>query len=104
MSKRYGLTLFGTIRVFAKIRIIDWKKVKVFTVTDVWFNTSEKDENGEWFNISTNLIFPRRTEPPKNNTVIEIKEAYPMISGSGRYRKMVFYVKEWDYVEGQDSK
>lgn len=104
MSKRYGLTLFGTIRVFRKDKDIDGKNGKVFTVTDVWFNVSEKDENGEWFNISTNLIFPRRAELPENNTVIEIKEAYPMVTGSGKYRKMVFYVKEWEYVESPDSK
>lgn len=104
MNKKYGLTLFGTIRVFRKDKDIDGKNGKVFTVTDVWFNTSEKDEYGEWFNISTNLIFPRKTELPENNTVIEIKEAYPMVTGSGKYRKMVFYVKEWEYVESPDSK
>lgn len=104
MTKKYGLTLSGVVRVFRKDKDIDGKNGKVFTVTDVWFNTSEQDENGEWFNISTNLIFPRRAELPKNNTVIEIKEAYPMISGSGEYRKMVFYVKGWEYVEGPDSK
>lgn len=104
MNKKYGLTLSGTIRVFRKDKDIDGKNGKVFTVTDVWFNTSEKDENGEWFNISTNLIFPRKTELPENNTVIEIKEAYPMVTGSGKYRKMVFYVKGWEYVESTDSK
>jgi hypothetical protein len=104
MSKNYGLTLSGTIRVFRKDKDIDGKNGKVFTVTDVWFNTSEKDENGEWFNISTNLIFPRRSDLPENNTVIEIKEAYPMVTGSGKYRKMVFYVKGWEYVESPDSK
>lgn len=104
MSKKYGLTLSGVVRVFRKDKDINGKNGKVFTVTDVWFNTSEQDENGEWFNVSTNLIFPRKTEPPKNNTVIEIHEAYPMISGSGKYRKMVFYVKGWHYVEGPTSK
>ena len=99
-KKKYGLTLSGVIRVFRKDKDINGKNGKVFTVTDVWFNTSEQDENGEWFNVSTNLIFPRRGELPENNTVIEIKEAYPMISGSGKYRKMVFYVKEWEYVYG----
>lgn len=103
MAKKYGLTLSGVIRVFRKDKKIDGKNGKVFTITDVWFNTSEQDENGNWFNVPTNLIFSRRTEPPRNNTLIEIKEAFPVISGSGKYRKMVFYVKEWEYVEGQDS-
>lgn len=103
-SKKYGLTLSGIIRVFRKDKDIKGKNGKVFTITDVWFNTSEQDENGEWFNISTNLIFPRRTEPPKNNTIIYIKEAYPMISGAGKYRKMVFYVKEWEYAEAPGRK
>ena len=104
MAKKYGLTLSGVIRVFRKDKKIDGKNGKVFTITDVWFNTSEQDENGNWFNVPTNLIFSRRTEPPRNNTLIEIKEAFPVISGSGKYRKMVFYVKEWEYVESQGSK
>lgn len=104
MIKKYGLTLSGVIRVFRKDKDINGKNGKVFTVTNVWFNTSEQDENGEWFNISTNLIFPRRSELPENNTVIEIKEAYPMISGAGNYRKLVFFVKEWEYVKGPDNK
>lgn len=99
MAKKYGLTLSGTIRVFRKDKEIKGKNRKVFTITDVWFNTSEQDENGEWFNISTNLIFSRGAELPKNNSLIEIKEAYPMISGAGDYRKLVFYVADWEYVK-----
>lgn len=99
-KQNYGLTLSGTIRVFRKDKDIEGKAGKVFTVTDVWFNTSEKDEKGEWFNISTNLIFPRNIEPPENNKVIEIIEAFPMITGQGKYRRMVFYVKGWHYAQG----
>lgn len=100
MTKKveYGLKLSGVIRVFRKDKEIDGKNKVKFTVTDVWFNTSEQDEKGEWFNISTNLIFPRKADLPDNNTVIEITEASPMITGNGRYRKMVFYVKGWQYV------
>lgn len=105
MSKQdYGLTLSGVIRVFRKDKGIEDKKKKVkFTVTDVWFNTSEKDENDNWFNVSTNLIFKRGIEPPANNTVIEIIEASPMITGNGKYRKMVYYVKEWKNADGYEN-
>ena len=97
---KYGLTLSGVIRVFRKDKEIEDKKNKVkFTVTDVWFNTSEKDDNGEWFNISTNLIFKRGIEPPENNKVIEIIEAFPMITGKGDYRKIVYYVGGWHYAD-----
>ena len=97
---KYGLTLSGVIRVFRKDKEIEDTKNKVkFTVTDVWFNTSEKDDNGEWFNISTKLIFKRGIEPPENNKVIEIIEAFPMITGKGDYRKIVYYVGGWHYAD-----
>lgn len=102
-EQKYGLQLTGIVRVFRKDKDIDGKNGKVFTVTDVWFNTSEKDEKGEWFNISTNLIFPRNHQLPENNSVIEILEAFPMITGQGKYRRMVFYVKGWHYADGKNN-
>lgn len=100
----YGLKLTGVVRVFRKDKEIEdpVKKVK-FTVTDVWFNVSEKDEYGNWFNVSTNLIFKRDIEPPLNNRVIQIVDANPMITGTGKYRRMVYYVKEWQYAEGYEQ-
>src|SRR5690625_866249 len=95
-KKEYGLTLTGVVRVFRKDKEIEDKRKKVkFMVTDVWFNVSEKEENGEWFNISTNLIFKRGEDVPENNTIIEILEAVPMITGNGKYRKVVYFVKRW---------
>lgn len=100
----YGLKLSGVVRVFRKDKEIEDSKKKVkFTVTDVWFNVSEKDEHDTWFNISTNLIFNRNIELPLNNRVIHIIEASPMITGSGKYRRMVYYVKEWQYAEGYEQ-
>lgn len=100
----YGLKLTGVVRVFRKDKDIEDKKKKVkFTVSDVWFNTSEKDEEGNWFNISTNLIFKRGIEPPLNNSVIEIIEAFPMINGKGQYKKVVYYVKGWHYAQGHQQ-
>lgn len=98
MSKNYGITLSGVIRVFRKDKEIQGRNKKTYNITDVWFNTSEKDDNGNWFNISTNLIFPRNIDPPENNKVIEIIEAFPMITGNGDYRKIVYYVKGWHYA------
>lgn len=94
--KDYGLVISGKIRVFRKDKEIKGRNKKTFTVTDVWFNTSEQEENGSYFNISTNLIFKKDLEFPENNTIIRIKEAYPMISGDGQYRKIVYYVKDWE--------
>lgn len=100
----YGLKLSGVVRVFRKDKEIEdaSKKVK-FTVTDVWFNVSEKDEHDNWFNVSTNLIFKRGNETPINNKVIKIVEASPMITGTGKYRRMVYYVKGWHYAEGYEQ-
>lgn len=100
-KRKYGLTISGTIRVFRKDKEIEDKEKNIkFTVTDVWFNTSEQDENGEWFNISTNLLFPRKIEPPLNNSVIEIIEAFPVITGKGKYRRVAYFVKGWHYAPG----
>ena len=91
----YGLTLSGNIRVFRKDKELQAKDKAKFTITDVWFNVSEKEDNGDWFNRSANLIFPRGGEKPENNTVITILEAFPVITGKGDYRKIVYYVKHW---------
>lgn len=96
---KYGLTVSGIIRVFRKDKDIQGKNNKVYTVTDVWFNVSEKNAGEDWFNISINLLFPRNADRPENNTLIHIKEAYPLITGSGKYRRVAYYVKEWDYVD-----
>lgn len=92
---QYGLTLTGTIRVFRKDKEIKGNGKKVFTVTDVWFNTSEKEENGNYFNLSTNLIFNKDLPKPENNTIINITEAFPIITGSGKFRKVAYYVKDY---------
>lgn len=91
----YGLTLSGTIRVFRKDKEISGKNKKTFTVTDLWFNTSEKEEDGNYFNLSTNLIFNKDLDKPENNTVITIKEAFPIITGNDKYRKVAYYVKDY---------
>jgi hypothetical protein len=99
MTKQYGLTLTGTIRVFRKDKEIQGNGKKKFTVTDCWFNTSEKEENGEYFNLSTNLIFNKDLPKPENNTVITISEAFPIITGNGKYRKVAYYVKDYTVSE-----
>ena len=104
-KRNYGLTLSGKIRVFRKDKDIEDKQKGItFTVTDVWFNVSEREQNGEWFNISINLLFPRKIEPPQNNSVIEIIEAFPTITGKGKYRKVAYFVKGWHYANEKYSK
>jgi hypothetical protein len=92
----YGLTVNGKIRVFRKDKTIEGQNKKKYDITDVWFNISEKEENGDWFNISTNLIFKRGLELPENNQVIEILSAFPMVTGKGNYRKIAYYVEAWE--------
>lgn len=102
-KQKYGLKLSGIVRVFRKDKEIQGKSKKKFTITDVWFNVSEREDGGGWFNKSVNLIFPRDIDPPENNTIIEIIEAFPMITGTGDYRKIVYYVKGWHYAESNDK-
>jgi hypothetical protein len=91
----YGLTITGNIRVFRKDKVVEGQNKKKYDIHDVWFNVSEKDENEQWFNLSTNLIFKRGLELPENNQVINILSAFPMVTGKGNYRKIALYVEAW---------
>jgi hypothetical protein len=95
MANQYGLSVMGNIRVFRKDKEIQGNGKKKFTVTDVWFNVSEKEENGDYFNRSMNLIFKKDAPRPENNQVITINSAFPMITGNGNYRKISLYVEDW---------
>lgn len=95
---KYGLTLLGKVRVFRKDKEIKGKNKKTFTVTDVWFNVSEKEDDGSYFNKSMNLLFKRDIGMPENNTVIELA-GFPVITGNGDYRKIAFMVTEWTEAE-----
>lgn len=102
MTNTYGLTINGNIRVFRKDKTIQARgSKKKYDITDVWFNVSEKEENGDYFNRSMNLIFKKDLEKPENNQVINIISASPMITGNGDYRKIAFYVEAWQPVEQQ---
>jgi hypothetical protein len=97
----YGLTINGNIRVFRKDKVITGKNKKSYDISDVWFNVSEKEENGDWFNRSMNLIFKRGLELPDNNQVINILSAFPMVTGNGDYRKIALYVEAWQPLENE---
>ena len=99
MSKtKYGLTVEGVVRVFRKDKEIEGKNKKKFTITDVWFNVSEREENGDYFNKPMNLIFKRDLDYPDNNTTIKIK-GFPIITGNGEYRRIAILVQEWEEVK-----
>ena len=95
MAEKYGLTLLGKVRVFRKDKEIKGKNKKTFTVTDVWFNVSEKEDNGEWFNKSVNLLFKKGLDKPENNTTISLV-GFPVITGNGDYRKVAYMVTDWN--------
>lgn len=99
MNKNYGLTLAGNIRVFRKDKEIQGNGKKTFTITDVWFNTSEKEENGNYINVSTNLLFKKDMDKPENNTVINIKEAFPVVTGDGKFRRVAYMVMDWEVAD-----
>ena len=99
---KYGLQLVGTTRVFSKEKEIKGKGKKSFTITDVWFNVSEKEENG-YLNKPINLFFGKDKEKPDNNTVITIYESFPIITGTGKWERVSYFVKSWDYAEGYNG-
>jgi hypothetical protein len=101
MSK-YGLAVTGKIRVFAKDKEVKGKGKKKYTITDVWFNVSEQEEDGSYFNRSMNLIFKKEMEKPTNNSLIEL-EGFPIITGNDDYRKIALFVNGWNYAEAEDN-
>jgi hypothetical protein len=99
MSNNYGLLVMGKVRVFRKDKTIQGQNKKKYEVTDVWFNVSEKEEDGTYFNKSMNMIFKKGIDKPENNRVIQVQEAFPMITGNGDYRRISLYVGAWDYAD-----
>ena len=92
------MNVIGNIRVFRKDKEIQGNGKKTFNITDVWFNVSEKEDNGEWFNKSTNLLFKKGLEYPENNTIIQIM-GFPVITGTGDWRRIAIMVTDWMPVE-----
>lgn len=90
----YGLTISGVTRVFRKDKEVEGVGKKKFVITDVWFNVSEKEDDGTYFNRSMNLLFKRDLPKPESNTLIEL-EGFPVITGSGNYRKIAIMVTAW---------
>lgn len=97
-KRMYGLNLIGRIRVFRKDKEVKGKDKKTYIISDVWFNVSEKNEDGTWFNESTNLLFKKGLDIPINNRTIEI-DSFPVVTGNGKYRKVAYMVKDWGYSE-----
>lgn len=93
-KSQYGLNILGAIRVFRKDKEIKGNGKKTFSVTDVWFNVSEKEEDGSYFNKSMNLLFKKGLDYPENNTVIQLT-GFPVITGTGDYRRIAFMVTDW---------
>lgn len=98
MTQQYGLNILGTVRVFRKDKTIQGNGKKTFAITDVWFNVSEKEEDGSYFNKSTNLLFKKGLDYPENNTVIQLT-GFPVITGTGEYRRIAYMVTDWKEAE-----
>jgi hypothetical protein len=96
MTNQYGLTVMGNIRVFRKDKTIQGKNKKSYEITDVWFNVSEKEEDGSYFNRSINMIFKKGLDKPENNQVVTINSAFFMLTGDGDYRRVSLYVESWE--------
>jgi len=92
---KYGLEVMGKIRVFRRDKEITGKGKKTYTISDVWFNVSEKEEDGTYFNRSMNMFFKKDLPLPENNTVIVVTESFFVITGEGDYRKIALMVMDW---------
>lgn len=97
-NKMYGLQTLGRVRVFKKGKVVKGKNKKSYVITDVWYNVSEKEEDGTYFNQSQNLLFKRGLDLPENNRTIELS-AFPVITGNGKWRKIALMVTDWEYSE-----
>lgn len=97
-NKMYGLQTLGRVRVFRKDKEVKGQNKKSYTISDVWYNVSEKEEDGTYFNQSQNLLFKRGLDLPENNRTIELS-AFPVITGNGKWRKIALMVTDWGYSE-----
>jgi hypothetical protein len=104
MAKDYGLVVMGKIRVFRKDKQVKGNNKKTYDITDVWFNVSEQEDDGTYFNKSMNMIFKKDLDKPENNRVIKVQEAFPMITGNGEYRRISLYVGAWEYADEEKKK
>ncbi len=100
----YSLHVMGEIRVFAKTKEVKGAKNKTYSITDHWFNVSEKQEDDSWFNRSMKMIFGKDSDKPGNNEIIMIKDAGFLISGSGQYRRIALFVRDWEYPVKEEKK
>lgn len=99
-KKMYGLQTLGRVRVFRKYKVIEGQKKKKYEISDVWYNVSEKEEDGTYFNKSQNLLFKKGLDLPENNTTIELS-AFPVITGNGKWRKIALMVTDWSLSEDE---
>ena len=100
---KYGLTIYGINRVFRKDRQVQGKDGKQYNISDVWFNVSEQEQDGTWFNKSVNLVFKKGAPIPENNTVIELM-GFPVIRGKGEYRNVNYMITDWKLAEQPKEK
>lgn len=99
-NKMYGLQTIGRVRVFRKDKVVEGQNKKKYDISDVWYNVSEKEEDGTYFNQSQNLLFKKGLELPENNTTIELA-AFPVITGNGKWRKIALMVTDWSLSEDE---
>ena len=97
-KKMYGLQTLGRVRVFRKDKVVEGQNKKKYDISDVWYNVSEKEEDGTYFNQSQNLLFKKGLDLPENNTTIELS-AFPVITGNGKWRKIALMVTDWSLSE-----
>ena len=97
-KKMYGLQTLGRVRVFRKDKVVEGQNKKKYDISDVWYNVSEKEEDGTYFNQSQNLLFKKGLDLPENNTTIELA-AFPVITGNGKWRKIALMVTDWSLSE-----
>lgn len=99
-NKMYGLQTLGRVRVFRKDKVVEGQNKKKYDISDVWYNVSEKEEDGTYFNQSQNLLFKKGLDLPENNTTIELA-AFPVITGNGKWRKIALMVTDWSLSEDE---
>lgn len=99
-KKMYGLQTIGRVRVFRKDKVVKGTNKKTYDITDVWYNVSEKEEDGTYFNQSQNLLFKKGLQLPENNTTIELA-AFPVITGNEKWRKIALMVTDWELSEDE---
>lgn len=99
--QKFGLQVFGVIRLFQKTKKVKVKG-KTVEIVEFWTNISRKDEDGEYLNKSMSVFFGKDADKPTESGLIDISSGWFFITGNEGYERISLFVDGFDIVEDEE--